>query len=125
MASGRSDAEKVLGPLEAEVMSAMWAADAPMSVRDLLGELNKGRRAPLAYTTVMTVMSRLVEKAVLQRRREGRGYLYEARAKDAAAIAVDSVVRNFGDAAVAHFVEHARADPQLMRRLERLLEEDG
>jgi predicted transcriptional regulator len=112
---------RVLGPLEAEVMRVMWASGGHMSVRAVLDRLNDGRDPALAYTTVMTVMARLAEKDILSRERDGRGYVYEAVAADAAAIAVRSVVRDFGEAAVAQFVDEARADPKLRRRLERLL----
>jgi len=112
-----------LGPLEAEVMEILWAEGSPMTVRALVDRINEVREQPLAYTTVMTVMSRLAEKDVLARRREGRGYVYEAKAADSAAIAVRSVMRDHGDAAMAHFVEEARADPDALRRLRALLAE--
>lgn len=110
-----------LGPLESEVMEIMWAKGEPLTVRALLQRINRDRGQPLAYTTVMTVMARLVEKDVLARRREGRGYVYETRASEPAEIAVRNVMRHFGDAALTHFVEEARADPKAMRRLQRLL----
>jgi predicted transcriptional regulator len=116
---------ELLGPLEAEVMEIVWATDGPVSVRAMLERLNHGRRQQLAYTTVMTVMARLVEKEVLSRRREGRGYMYEARVSDPAEIAVRGVVREFGDAALAHFVDEARADPKLLRRLRRMMSEES
>ena len=112
---------RVLGPLEADVMEVMWSAGGRMSVRAVLDRLNDGRDSPLAYTTVMTVMARLAEKDILRRQLDGRGYVYEPIVADAAAIAVRSVVRDFGEAAVAQFVDAARADPKLRRRLERLL----
>lgn len=115
--------EKVLGPLEADVMRAVWRAKAPVSVREVLDSLNRGRREALAYTTVMTVMSRLAEKEILRRTPQGRAYLYEAAVPDAAAIAVRGIVRDFGESAVAQFVDEARSDPKLLRRLERLLRE--
>jgi predicted transcriptional regulator len=118
------DLSLVLGPLEAEVMQAMWASGERMSVRAMLVRLNEGRRPPLAYTTVMTVMARLAEKEILRRELNGRGYVYEAAAPDAASIAVRGVVRDFGDAAIAGFVDEARADPKLRRRLERLLRDE-
>jgi len=119
------DLSKVLGPLEAEVMRVAWSAAKPLSVREMLGRLNDGRTPPLAYTTVMTVMARLAEKEILRRAMNGRGYLYEAAVPDAAAIAVRNLVRDFGDAAVAGFVDEARTDPKLRARLERLLREQG
>lgn len=123
MADG-DDVEKLLGPLEAEVMRALWSAGEPLTVRELLGTLNDGRPQRLAYTTVMTVMSRLTDKGALRRHRRGRGYAYQPTAGDAAGLAVNSVVRDFGPAAVAHFLDQAQADPRLLRRLERLLGED-
>jgi predicted transcriptional regulator len=116
--------EKVLGPLEAEVMRTIWKAKRPIAVRDVLETLNRNRKSPLAYTTVMTIMTRLAEKGILRRAQDGRSYLYEAVARDAAEIAVRSVVRDFGDSAIAHFVEEARADPKILRRLQRLMREE-
>lgn len=122
MADAARKGERVFGPLEAEVMKIVWGADAPISVRELRDRLNRDREAQLAYTTVMTVMSRLVDKQALTRRRQGRGYVYEAAVADTAGLAVRQVVREFGDEAVSHFVEEARADPEVLRRLRRLLE---
>lgn len=119
--AGPPDVAKILGPLEAEAMEVLWASQAPMSVRAVLDQLNSGRVPPLAYTTVMTVLARLTEKGVLLRERDGRGYLYQAAVPDAASIAVRGVVRDFGEAAVAGFVDEARADPRLLRRLQKLL----
>ena len=118
------DLSRVLGPLEAEVMGVMWSTDGPVAVRAVLERLNEGRETPLAYTTVMTVMARLAEKEILGRRLNGRGYVYEPLVADAATIAVRSVVRDFGDAAIVGFVDEARSDPKLRARLERLLRDE-
>jgi predicted transcriptional regulator len=114
-----------LGPLESEVMHAVWRAVGPISVREVVDELNDGRGQQLAYTTVMTVMSRLAEKDMLKRRHEGRGYVYEATAEDTAGLAVRGVIRDFGDAAMAQFLEEAKADPQVLRRLRRIMREES
>ena len=106
-------------------MRLVWAADGPVSVREVATGLNDTRRAELAYTTVMTVMTRLADKGILTRVLEGRGYRYEAVAPDAAGLAVRGVLREFGDAALAHFVEEARADPKSLARLQKLLGEEG
>jgi predicted transcriptional regulator len=124
VAKRRDSVERLLGPLEAEVMRALWRSDGPLTVRQLRDQLNTRRPHPLAYTTVMTVMSRLADKGALRRERRGRGYAYEPTAEDAAGLAVQNVVREFGDAAVAQFVDQARTDPRLLRRLERLLDEE-
>jgi len=124
MATPPGDLEKVLGPLETEVVRAMWAAGDAVTVGEVLERLNRERRTKLAYTTVMTVLSRLATKGILRRRLQGRGYVYEAAVRNAAEIAVRNVMRDFGDAAIASFVEESRGDPKLMRRLARLLREE-
>jgi predicted transcriptional regulator len=106
-------------------MDIVWDLAKPVTVREVVDRLNLGRKSPLAYTTVMTVMSRLAAKEMLSRRREGRGYVYEATAEDTAGLAVRGVIRDFGDAAMAQFLEEAKADPQVLRRLRRLLREES
>ena len=113
-----------LGPLETEVMQVLWKARRPLAVRDVLDRLNRRRQPPLAYTTVMTVLSRLAEKDVLQRVKHGRGYVYEPLVTDQAGIAVQSVIRDYGETALAQFVEQARADPKLLARLQRLMSQE-
>ncbi|UER55461.1 hypothetical protein HJG43_13970 [Kineosporiaceae bacterium SCSIO 59966] len=43
-----------LGPLEREIMSCLWAAQGPLTVREVHAELSEHRQ--VAYTTVMTVL---------------------------------------------------------------------
>ncbi|MFG2116656.1 BlaI/MecI/CopY family transcriptional regulator [Streptomyces sp. NPDC048718] len=126
MASQSSHAGVVLGALETEIMNVLWNAPGPLSVREVLDKLNEKRASPLAYTTVMTVLGRLADKGATTRTMQGRGYLYTAAVVDEAALAVREVIRDFGAAAVAHFVDEARGTPELMARLERLMREgDG
>jgi predicted transcriptional regulator len=55
-------------------MQRMWDRSQPVPVRDILEDLQQTR--DIAYTTVMTVMDNLHGKGLLERRREGRAYLY-------------------------------------------------
>jgi predicted transcriptional regulator len=112
-----------LGPLEAEVMEVLWRAGRPLPVREVATALNAERTATLAYTTVMTVMSRLAGKSILARSRAGRRFVYAPVAADAAEIAVRGVLEEFGDAALARFVQRAELDPALRERLRRLTEQ--
>ena len=111
-----------LGPLEAEVLRVLWDSGRPMPVREVAEAINAGRGSPLAYTTVLTVMSRLARKKILARSRSGRGYIYTPVAADSAEIAVRGVLAEFGDAALARFVEQVELDPGLRARLQGLLE---
>jgi predicted transcriptional regulator len=70
----RSGIESVLGPLEVRVLEACWAADGPVTVRDLTGAF-----PGVAYTTVMTTADRLFRKGLLTRVKSGRRFLYTAR----------------------------------------------
>lgn len=121
--AAREGAAAGLGPLEAEVMDLLWRAEGPVPVREVAAALNARRDGPLAYTTVMTVMSRLADKGMLRRSRSGRAYVYSPAAADAAEVAVAGVLDRFGDAALARFVQRAELDPQLRSRLRRLMEQ--
>ena len=103
-------------------METLWRSDMSMSVRHVLDELNADRDPPLAYTTVMTVLTRLAERGVLRRVRAGRGYEYQAVAGSPAEIAVRRVLDDFGDAALASFVDQVDADETLRARLRRVVE---
>ncbi len=77
------------------------------TVRDVLGDL--GRTRSLAYTTVMTIMTRLYDKGLLVRDRDGKTYVYrpafsreELRARLSRDL-VRGLVDQFGDVALAHF----------------------
>lgn len=104
---------QVLGDLEAEVMEILWeeGSGAVRTVHDRLAQ-----RREIAYTTVMTVMSRLVEKGILVRRQEGRAYIYaphESRDSFCANVVKNVMAGLFGDAtrpALAHFVQNLSED---------------
>ena len=66
---------RALGELEAQVMRKIWARPGPVTVRDIVGDLQQDR--PIAYTTVMTVMDNLRKKGWLRRHQDGRAYRYE------------------------------------------------
>lgn len=63
-----------LGSLEKEIMDVMWEG-CPCGVRKVYERLQKDR--DIAYTTVMTVMSRLVDKGVLCRQKKGKAHVYD------------------------------------------------
>ncbi len=105
-------------------MDAVWRADKAVSVREVVDALNAGRPEPLAYTTVMTVMNRLAGKEALVRSPAGRSFVYKATAPNPAGLAVKNVIRTYGDEAMAHFVEEAKADPEVWRRMQRMMSED-
>ncbi len=101
-----------LGDLESTVMDVLWRAYGPMSVREVLTELNKAR--DLAYTTVMTVMDNLHRKGWVQREMHNRAYQYTPSDKreEVAARALRELVDASGnpEAVLLHFARSASKD---------------
>jgi predicted transcriptional regulator len=87
-----------LGPIEAQLMDLAWQKK-NLTVKTALFSL--GSEKKLAYTTVMTVLARLAEKGLLQKRKEGRGFVYtpavekSAFIKERLQIVFDCIKRNF------------------------------
>ena len=101
-----------LGELERAIMEVVWAADGPVTGRTVVDELTRER--PVAYTTVLTVMDRLVGKGMLRRQRRGRAHTYRATRSRAAYTAdlMASVLGSSDDrpAVLLHFVEQIPPD---------------
>jgi predicted transcriptional regulator len=116
-----------LHELEAEVMENVWGRDGEVAVRDVMEALNRRTKKPRAYTTYMTILGRLHAKGLVTRRREGKTDLYvpaytrEEYADLRAQAGVDSLVEQYGDAALSHFARQmAQLDPNRRRQLQRL-----
>jgi predicted transcriptional regulator len=116
-----------LHELETEVMEDVWGRDGEVAVRDVMEALNRRTKKPRAYTTYMTILGRLHAKGLVTRRREGKTDLYvpaytrEEYADLRAQAGVDSLVEQYGDAALSHFARQmAQLDPDRRRQLQRL-----
>ncbi|WP_084349485.1 BlaI/MecI/CopY family transcriptional regulator [Janibacter limosus] len=104
-----------LGDLEQAVMDVLWSDDTGrgLTVREVSGRLT-GRE--LAYTTVMTVLSRLETKGVTTRERDGRAWRYHPASsrESMTAQAMRSPLHDLSSAdrqaAILHFLAGASAD---------------
>ncbi len=94
---------RYLGAVQAELMGIVWRRESA-TVREVVDELNEQR--PLAYTGVMTMITRLWSRGLLVRERDGRGFRYSpamtrdellARLSDEL---IDRLLVDFGDIAV-------------------------
>lgn len=97
------------GELESSIMDIIWRLN-QATVKDVLGKLTK--RRPVAYTTVMTVMSRLFAKSILKRQLDASGaYLYTPKQNRASFLAeaskkaVGRLLKTYGEVAVAQFFD--------------------
>jgi predicted transcriptional regulator len=114
----------IFGELEARLMEAVWDMEEP-TVHDVIDHLG----GDLHYKTTMTVLNRLVEKGVLERRKVGRAFVYSATAsrKDFLASVFDRMVRgmlggDFRHIALAQMVETVDSlDASLLDDLARLI----
>lgn len=114
-----------LGDLEAEVMAFAWSRADDFSVNDVLAALPGRKRA---YTTVMTIVTRLCDKGLLQRQRAGRAFVYRPALsrEDLAARALRAVLAGAENpgAVLARFVDDLEASPDLIARLRALVRDD-
>jgi predicted transcriptional regulator len=103
-----------LGDLEREVMTQLWDAGEPLTVRQVHEALNRTR--DLAYTTVMTVLDRLAKKGVVSQEKADRAYRYrpaQTREELTAGLMLDALSATPDqDAALAHFV--GRLSPEAL-----------
>ncbi len=101
------------GQLEGAVMDVLWATDKPVLVREVRDRLSYGR--PLAYTTVMTVLTILHGKGALLREKHGRAWRYwpAEQREDHDARLMAEILRSGGDRRVT-----------LRRFVDRMAEED-
>jgi len=70
----REIVNSALGKLEREVMDEAWRCG-EVSVR----EVYRSFEERTAYTTLMTTLDRLYKKGLLERRKDGRAFLYSPR----------------------------------------------
>jgi predicted transcriptional regulator len=94
-----------VGSLERAVLEQLWAAAGPVTPREVLERLD----ADLAYTTVVTILTRLVAKGLVARERAGKAYVYRPEVAEADLIAerMRTTLASAGDrkATLSRFVE--------------------
>lgn len=110
------------GALEGEVLAHLWAAEEPLTA----GEVRANMGEDLAYTTVLTILTRLHNKGLVDRERRGRAYAYRPSVSEAELTA--KRMRRFLDragdreAVLMHFVDELSGDDEeALRRLVKAL----
>ena|SRR3989442_245858 len=110
-------------------MAEVWSQE-EATVRDVLEALNKGRKQR-AYTTIMTILSRLYRKGLLVRERAGKTDVYspvmtrEAYLDARAEAEAQALVDQFGDLALAKFAgQLGRLDSARRRKLRQLARDE-
>ncbi len=117
MAAVEPPSRRAAGQLEGETLAALWSSERAMTPAEVQRELE----GELAYTTVMTILTRLHAKGLVQRVPSGRGYAYRPFEGQEAYAAQQ--MRNLLDQGadrslvLQHFVERLQPDEErLIRR---------
>ncbi len=115
-----------LTELELEIMKVIWDRE-PCTVRQVYEELLEKKK--IAYTTVMTMMNILEEKGHLNKKKDGRAFVYgtvHSRRKVVTTMVEDLVTRLFDGSAkplVLNLVRDRKLSKKDFHEIAKMLEE--
>ncbi|MBI4008808.1 BlaI/MecI/CopY family transcriptional regulator [Candidatus Roizmanbacteria bacterium] len=110
---------RTLGELEQKIMDIVWRCKGCFT-RDIVNEIKKKRK--IAYTTVATILQRLFDKKLVNRKVQKQGYWYfpriskESYIKTLAKSFLQKMTHSFGDVAIASFAESLESLPKDKRK---------
>ncbi len=109
---------RAAGVLEAEVMTVLQRAGRPLNAAGVQSELE----SELAYTTVVTILSRMYAKGLLTRAKQGRAYRYSPVSDEPGLVARrmhrTMAAESDREAVLARFVDSlSDQDERLLREL--------
>jgi predicted transcriptional regulator len=115
---GSAGERRAVGALEREILDLLQAGPEALSAGEVLRRLG----GMLSYSTVVTVLSRMYDKGLLTRSKQGRAYVYTPVADSAGLTArrMKQVLESDSDreAVLSRFVDSlADGDEQLLRDL--------
>ncbi|MBD7908805.1 BlaI/MecI/CopY family transcriptional regulator [Sporosarcina gallistercoris] len=122
-----SGLNRFFGPLEAKILDVLWN-DGERTIKEVQQVLEKEK--PTNFNTVMTVMNRLTEKGILQKRPEGRSSLYKPVTSRTEFLNTQSkemtneLMEEFGSVVVSHMLDALEdVDDDLVAQLEKKIKE--
>jgi predicted transcriptional regulator len=119
--------ETDLGTAELEVLKVLWE-EGPSTVRDVLNHLHN-RKRKVAYTTVLTFLTRLEQKGYVRSDRSQLAYVYSAKVsrERVSRSRLRSLLRELYDGAAAplvlQLVREERFSREDIEQLQQLIEE--
>jgi predicted transcriptional regulator len=99
-------------------MDIVWGLDS-CHVRDVMEKFSKSK--PLAYTTVATLLHRLYEKGMVNRKNEDIAFIYSPRStkekysQNVAKLFLHNFFKSFGESAVVSFAQSVESLPKKKR----------
>ncbi|MGM7722736.1 BlaI/MecI/CopY family transcriptional regulator [Metabacillus sp. Hm71] len=113
---------RFFGPLESKIMEILWEGS-EMSIKEVQQQLEKEKATN--FNTVMTVMNRLVDKKVIDKRVVGRTSFFkpvktkQEFIEEQSKKLTDNLLDEFGGLVVNHMLDSlTEVDQQLLHRLE-------
>ena len=107
---------RAAGELEGDVLAVLWSAGTAMTP----GDVHEALGADLAYTTVATILNRLLDKGLVERTKAGRAHAYTATAAESDVVSAGfrSVLTRSHDreALLQGFVESLSPDDEALVR---------
>lgn len=122
-----SGLNRFFGPLESKIMDILWCQE-DMTIKEVQAILEKEK--PTNFNTVMTVMNRLVEKEILQKKLIGRSSYFKPVQSREEFINTQSkemtheLMDEFGNVVVSHMLDALEeVDDELVKKLELKIKE--
>lgn len=117
-----------LGPLEYDIMDAVWLQGRWVTIGDVLEGLNRQADRPHAYSTVKTIFAKLLRKGLLRRRVAGKAHEFAATAAREASErqGIQRLVQPLlspTNPLFAHLVDEIASDERALERFEQLVAE--
>lgn len=119
---GEVGLNRFFGTLEAKIMELLWEAN-ELSIKDVQQRLEKDK--PVNFNTVMTVMNRLLDKGILEKRLQGRLSIFrptqtkEDFIEDQSKKLTENLLDEFGGVVINHMIDAlTEVDKSLLDKLE-------
>lgn len=120
---------RFFGSLEAKIMEILWETN-ELSIKDVQQRLDKDK--PTNFNTVMTVMNRLVDKGILDKRSKGRLSLFQPNQSKEVFISeqskklTENLLDEFGGVVINHMIDVLGlkdVDQALLAKLEQRIQQ--
>ncbi len=124
--TAQSGAAVAVGPLEGEILDALWSEGRELSVPEVHQAITRSGKA-LSYSAVKAVLNNLTDKGWLAKEKRGKlTYFQPTAGRDefetqVMRSVIGSLKRNFGEPVIAQFVDQLAVDEQSIDEIERLL----
>ncbi|TDF88145.1 BlaI/MecI/CopY family transcriptional regulator [Paenibacillus piri] len=123
--------QRFLGSLEVQVMEVMWSSH-EMSIKQVHQVIDA--ETSYSFNTIMTVMNRLFDKGLLEKKTTGKGrtkltlfkaaYTKDEFITEQTKNVTQGLIKEFGDMVVTHIIDvMEEADPALIQKLQKKLDE--